>query len=120
MENDKHGQRWASWMLWKIGLSAAEIARQLNQVCGPTPPSNRTVRRWLQEFNEGRDTAEHLPISGRPTTAVTSEMILRCDELIGNDPRITVRELTSELGIGSSAVDSILHDHLHVKKLTAR
>ena len=103
-------------MLWKIALNAAEIDRQLNQVCGPTAPSNRTMRRWLQEFNEGRDTAEHLPISGSPTTAITPEMILRCDDLIGNDPRITVRESASELGIGSSAVDSILHDHLHVKE----
>ena len=120
MENDRHGQRWATWMHWKLGNSGAEISRQLQRVCGSDAPSERTVRNWIQQFVEGRETAERVDTPGRPPTAVTTETISQLEDLIADDPRITVRQMGTVLGIGQSAINTILHEHLHLNKVTAR
>lgn len=120
MENDRHGQHWSTWLLWKEGKSGTEIHQLLQKHCGDGTPTDRTVRRWIQEFSEGRNTAAHLGGAGRPATAVTHENVERVGDLIAEDPRITTREICHQLGIGSGPLDEILHQHLHVNKVSAR
>lgn len=120
MESDTNGQRWATWFLSKEGNNASEIHRRLQLVCMDSAPSVRTVQRWVASFSAGRDSTEDEPRSGRPGQAVTEGNIERAEQLITNDPRITVRELSDSLGISTERVREILHQHLNVNKVTAR
>ena len=119
MENDT-GQRWTTWLLWKEGNSGAEIWRRLEAVWSDSAPSERTVRNWIAQFKEGRNSTEDSSRSGRPATAVSPENIQHAEDLITDNPRITTYELCSSLSIGISAVTTILHEHLNLTKVTAR
>ncbi|OQV14315.1 hypothetical protein BV898_11434 [Hypsibius exemplaris] len=57
---------------------------------------------------------------GRPATAVTPRNIEAVDCYITENPRATWEEIQIEIGIGSAALDIILHHELGLKKLCAR
>ena len=69
---------------------------------------------------EGRQTEDRLEGQGRASTAVSNETIGRIENLITRDQRITVREIASNVEIGHAAIDTILQNHLHVNKVSAR
>lgn len=120
MENDRPGQRWATWMLWKEGVTGAEIVRRLKTVCAEGAPCEKTVYNWLAQFRDGKGNTDDAARSGRPASAVTQENIELVEQLVADDRRITVAELCACVAIGRAAIDTILHEHLHVTKVTAR
>ena len=75
---------------------------------------------WFGEFRMGRQSLEDEPRAGRPHTAVTDENVAAIRKLITEDPHITYREIEATLEIGSTAINTILHEYLQVKKLCAR
>lgn len=58
--------------------------------------------------------------SGRPPTAVTQENVEAVEKLIRENRRITYVELERELGIGSAALQTIIHDRLSIRKRCSR
>lgn len=120
MENDRHGQRWSTWMLARNGMNRADIHRQLVSSCGDGAPSIRTVQHWIKQFSEGRTTADDEERSGRPGTSSTPEIVERIHEMITEDPRITIRMIAYTLGISYGSVSSILHEQLHLNKMACR
>jgi histone-lysine N-methyltransferase SETMAR len=60
-----------------------------------------------------------LPLSGRPSTAVTPVTVQRANSLIRDVRRMTTRELSAILGIGKGSVDKIIHQ-LGYSKVCAR
>ena len=120
MENNKLVHRSITWYLWKREKHAAEIHRELVDVCGDGAPSDRTVRRWLEDFKEGKSSPEDEQSPGRPATATTTENIAVIKNLISDDPRITVTELSTATGNSVGTIWGILHDHLNLSKLTCR
>ncbi|XP_026329038.1 uncharacterized protein LOC113237013 [Hyposmocoma kahamanoa] len=57
---------------------------------------------------------------GRPETAVTAENVWTSEMLVREDPRITYTNIEKILGISSGSVNTILHQHLGVRKLCCR
>ena len=55
-----------------------------------------------------------------PKTAVMSENSNAVRELIMQDRHVTYREKKAFLGISSTSIHSILHEHLAVKKICSR
>ena len=47
-------------------VKPAHIHINVCEVCGENAMSDGTVRKWLREFNEGRDNVHDEPRSGRP------------------------------------------------------
>jgi histone-lysine N-methyltransferase SETMAR len=81
-----------------------------------------TVSCWakrLASSEQGEVYVSDLLRSGRPSTAVTPATMQRPDRRIGNDWRITTRELAAILGIGKESVDKIIHQ-LGYSKVCAR
>ena len=58
--------------------------------------------------------------SGRPLDATDEEMCKKVRDLVYSDRRIQVEEIAQALGISHGSVSTILHDHLGMRKLTAR
>ncbi|CAF1691909.1 unnamed protein product, partial [Adineta ricciae] len=105
---------------WKTGLTSKESHARLITAWGDQAPSDRMVRTWFHEYQQGNLKAEDRPRSGRPRTAVTEEMIDAVRAIIEEDPHSTYQEIQHILDISSASVNSIIHDYLDLHKVCAR
>ena len=105
---------------YKKSLSAEESHTSLVRVFGESAPSRATVGNWFREFSRGRESLEDEPRSGRPVTAVTRENIDATRRMIEEDPHITFSYIEGTLNIGSTAAQTIVHEHLGLTKRCAR
>lgn len=105
---------------FKSSLTPKQCIERLRSAFGDEAPSQTTVYRWHAEFNRSRTTLSDEPREGRPATAVTPANIDAVRELLKQDRRTTYNEIEASLGIGTTAIKTILHDHLAVRKLCAR
>ncbi|MEE4247654.1 MAG: transposase [Kangiellaceae bacterium] len=120
MELNREHLRVLIWYCFKRRLPATEAHEELQDTLEDQAPSFATVTRWYREFRGARGDFADDPRSGRPSTAVTQENIASVQAMIDEDPRVTTAMIGEHVGIGSAAVDSILHSHLKVRKLCAR
>ena len=106
--------------LYLKGKTGKEIHGELADVCGSSAPSYAQVKFWVGEFRRGRTSLEDEARSGRPPDATDEEMCKKVRDLVYSDRRIQVEEIGQALGISHGSISTILHDHLGMRKLTAR
>ncbi|XP_076039471.1 protein GVQW3-like [Oratosquilla oratoria] len=104
-----------------LGKSASAIHAELAQVLGEeSAPGLSTVKRWAVKFREGEAEVSDAPRSGRPRTATTDDNVALVQELLAEDRRLTVQEISLEVGISEGNVWDILHNKLQKRKKCAR
>ena len=108
------------WYCFKRNLTIDQALEELHGVLGEACPSRSSIGAWYAEFRRERQSVEDEPRTGRPPTAVTEENINTVRDLIESDPHITTLQMRNLLSIGLGALETILHQHLKVKKLCAR
>jgi hypothetical protein len=57
---------------------------------------------------------------GRPKSATTPEIIKQVHDMVLDDRRMKVREITETIGISKERVGCTLHEELDMKKICAR
>ena len=119
MESAVQSQREIIFFLYKEGASGADITRRLNNVFGSRGLNKTSVYKWIERFNGGRGDCEDDTRSGRPSTSKTEENMLKVNEMIQNDRRVTVREIAYECGVAKTQVHLMLKA-MNYSKLTAR
>jgi len=92
----------------------------LQQVYGECALKERTVFKWVQRFQEGREDPKDDARSGRPSTSSGNENIDCVRSLMLSDCRLTVRIIAEELGLGKLSIHTILTEHLDMKKVCAK
>jgi histone-lysine N-methyltransferase SETMAR len=105
--------------LTKEGVTPSEIFTRLQAQFGDECLSQPRVFSWVKSFREGQDHVENEPHARRPRT-VNPENVLKIGELIRANRRVTVLELSQEVGISVGSVEEILHNELKVSKVSAR
>jgi histone-lysine N-methyltransferase SETMAR len=115
-----HEQRIVVKFLWKLGKPKHEILHDLVQVYGEHALKQRTVEKWIQLFRQGRESTEDDPRSGRPSTSTSSDCIDAVKALVQDNRKITTREIEEALHISHGSVIEILHDKLHMTKISSR
>ena len=103
-----------------LGFTATEIHRELTTAYGHDTVSFSTVAHWIRRFASGRDSFEDDPRSGRPVTIVTPKNITAVEQLVNDDPHISIDYIASMLGISYGSVDTILRHHLRLRKISSR
>jgi histone-lysine N-methyltransferase SETMAR len=98
----------------------ADIHQRLHNVYGDSAPSLATVKNWAREAKWKRESLEDAPRSGRPATAVIVENVAAVEEWVLEDRRISIHRIADILSIGHNAVQTILHKHLNMTKVSAR
>lgn len=78
------------------------------------------VKHWHHQFKCGRTSVETAPIPGRPQLAIDEDTIWQVEAAISEDHHITVHQLAQDVKVIVGSVDKIIHDHLHMRKLSAR
>ena len=101
-------------------VSPSEIFTRLQAQFGEDCLSKTRVYSWAKEFREGRDRVENQPHPRRPRTSVTPETTEQVEQLILNNRRIAVREISEEVGISIGSAEHIIHQELGFSKVSAR
>lgn len=120
MEDAAKSQRAIIFFLFKEGVKPSEIVQRLQGVFGESAESKSTVYLWVNRFKAGRTSLEDDPRSGRPSTSVNDRTVVAVENLLKADRRITIREISVSVGIGTRQVHEILHERLGVNKVSAR
>ena len=78
------------------------------------------MKSWFNEFNCGRRSPKDKVREGLPKADVVSENSAAVRDLIVQDRHVTYRGIKASLGISSTSIHSILHEHLAVKNICSR
>ena len=101
----------------KEGVGPAAIKQRLD---GEASPSYSTVKEWTKQFRLGRESVEDEPREGRPMEVVTEEIIRHIKEELLSDRQLKLKEISVRLEIPKTVVIWIIHEHLHMKKVSAK
>ena len=105
-----------------LNRAAIDIHTEIVQVVGEEhSPDISTVRRWVRTFQGNRRASvEDMPRSGRPRSSTTQTVVDKVQKLIEEDRRITVEEVSYEIGISVGSAYQILTEKLNKTKKSAR
>ena len=77
-----------------------------------------TIKNWVAQFKRG-DFSTWCALSWTTQNSDTSEIIDQIHELILEDRRISYKSITEQLSISRERVESIIHEDLDMRKLSA-
>lgn len=78
------------------------------------------IYKWNSLFKQGRESIEDDNRPGRPIEATTSDIIEKVEKLVLEDTRLKKKQLAEMVGVSSTTILNILHDHLDMSKVSAR
>ncbi|KAG5328363.1 SETMR methyltransferase, partial [Acromyrmex heyeri] len=90
----------------KLGKSASETFRSMQQVYGSQCLGRTAVFEWHKRFLEGRETLEDDKKSGEP------EMIEKVRDFVANDRNASIKMMEEALNISRETIRTILHEDL--------
>ena len=102
------------------GKTINETEEKLKKYYGDSAPSHGMVHKWFTEFRCGRTSTTDAERPGRPIEVTTEEMVTKIHDIVLEDRREKVREIAKKVSISNECVFNILHEHLGMKKLSAR
>ena len=104
----------------KLGIAVNDIFKELKSALPDNAPSLLTVIRWFNKFRNGNENLEDKHRSGRPITETTPTNIDRIRKVIDNNPWSTYDDIEAETLLSRGTIQTIIHDHLKLKKITSR
>lgn len=121
MENStREKQRYYILVCWKNGKGVDDIHKELVIAEGDKALSKRTIYRWIEAFKIGQLDIEDAPRSGRPCEANTFSNINIIEDLIHDDPHITIESIQQVVPISIGSIENILHNEIFVRKVCAK
>ena len=81
-------------------------------------PSYETVKYWVRKFESGFLSINDSPGEGRPNFVVTEDSVCQVKTLVLEDLQVKQLAAITKMSVGS--IETILHDHPHVSKVSAR
>ena len=118
--NEKNEQRVCIKFCVKLGKSATETFEMLRQAFHDHALGRTQVFEWHARFKSGRESVEDDERSGRPVTSRTPENVNKISELIHEDRRQTINELSALVGIGYGVCQEILTEDLNMRRIAAK
>lgn len=98
--------------LFLKGKSRAEIKVDLDAMYGGASPSLATIKRWFNEFKNGRTSVFDEDRPGRPNEVTTEKNIEKIHDMILADRRLKLREMAESCGLSLERVQNIVVNHL--------
>lgn len=103
-----------------LEVNPTDIHGELVRAHGSDVLSYSMVQQWSKKTNDGIMEIEDKPRSGRPVTALTEENIEEVSRVIEEDPHATYDDIQEETGLSRGTIQTIIHDHLKLRKVTSR
>jgi len=92
----------------------------LQQAYGEDCLSRTQCYEWYQRFKSGRTSIEDYPTSGRPSSSTGDDHIEKVRSVIRENLRLTIREVSEEVGICKSSCHTILTEKLKMHRVAAK
>ncbi|XP_029641057.1 protein GVQW3-like [Octopus sinensis] len=102
------------------GMAPSEIHEDMLRSLTDNAPSYATVKRWVNEFQHGRESVEDDPRPGRPPTATIGDNVDLALGMIMQDRRISCHQIAERLGISAERADNSVTKELGFSKVSAR
>lgn len=118
--SDYIGQRYCIKFCVKNGFSPTETFKMLEKCFGDECISRTTFFDWHKLFREGREQVEDETRAPKPSTSTDPGHINQIKDLILENRRLTIRDLVDIVGISYGSVQTILKDHLHLRRVAPR
>lgn len=118
--SDYIGQRYCIKFCVKNGFSPTETFKMLEKCFGDECISRTTFFDWHKLFREGREQVEDVTRAPKPSTSTDPGHINQIKDLILENRRLTIRDLVDIVGISYGSVQTILKDHLHLRRVAPR
>ncbi|CAI9721358.1 Hypothetical predicted protein [Octopus vulgaris] len=99
------------------GMNLSEVYEDMVRTLTNNAPSYATVKRWVNEFQRGRESVEDDPTLERPPTATTKDNIDLALGMIMQDHRISCCQISERLGISTERADYIVTKELVFSKV---
>jgi transposase len=108
----------------KFCLEVAEIFTETfqmsKQAYGEDCLSRTQYYKWYQHFKSGRMYTEDNPRTGRPSTSMDDDHVDKMRAVIPGKGRLTVHEVSEEVGITKSLCHTILSEILEMHRVAAK
>ena len=102
------------------GKSPSVIFEEMFSVYEEECPSYETVKYYVRKFKSGFLSIHDSPREGCPNFVVTEDSVCQVKILVLEDRRVTVQQLTAITKMSVGSIETALHDHLHMSKVSAR
>ena len=102
------------------GKSIKETEEKLAKYYKESAPSHGIVHKWFTEFRGGRIGPSNAERPGRPEEVTSQEMIDKIHDIVLNDRRLKVRQISETVNISVGRAWHISHECLGMRKLSAR
>ena len=97
----------------------SETKKKLDKYYPDSAPLIGMIHKWFSEFCCGRTSTSDAERSGRPKEVTTPEVVQKIYEIMNNHC-MKLREVADIVNISYECVYNIIHEELHMKKLSAR
>ncbi|EGI63823.1 FLJ37770-like protein [Acromyrmex echinatior] len=104
----------------KLGKSASETFRSMQQIYDSQCLGRAAVFEWHKRFLEGKETLEDDKKSGQPILVRTPEMIEKVRDFVANDRNASLKMMEEALNINRERIRTILHEDLGKTKVCAK
>jgi histone-lysine N-methyltransferase SETMAR len=101
-------------------LSTKVIHAEMVNILGDNAVSHSLVKKWVARFKSGNESTKDGARTGRPTSSVNEDHVKQVESMVLNDRRVTVRHVAETLRISIGSAETILTNHLSMKKVSAR
>ena len=118
--NDKFEQRANVKFCVKLGKTATETLNLLREAYGPEAVGRTQCFEWHRRFQSGRSSLEDDERSGRPSTSITQENVLRIRELVHEDRRRSIDDFANIVGVSYGSAQAILTSELNMRRVAAK
>lgn len=113
-------KRVAILVQFQLHKTPHQIIQDLQSALGVQAPSQAMVYKYIQRFRSGHYDLDDEEREGRPPSVIVPETVDAVKTLMDEDRRITVREIQQTLRISNGTVNTIVHEYLGMRKVSAR
>ncbi|XP_064100988.1 protein GVQW3-like [Macrobrachium nipponense] len=113
-------QRYCIKFCYKLGDTQVQTIQKIQQAFGDEAMGITQIKEWYNRFKQGQTSVESKPRSGRPSTSRNEEFIENVRRIVEDDRRITINEITEEVGISTGSVHTILTEDLAMRRVSAK
>jgi transposase len=120
MESSEIEQRTNMTCCFKLGKTATETHEMVVRVYGDAAVSRKAVYKWRERFRGGAESAEGGQRSGRPSTSTIDENVSKINEMIRENRKLTIRQISNALNISFASMQLVLTKNLNIRRVSAK
>ncbi|XP_064098152.1 protein GVQW3-like [Macrobrachium nipponense] len=113
-------QRCCIKFCYKLGDTQVQTIQKIQQTFGDEAMGITQIKEWYNRFKIRQTSVESKPWSGRPSTSRNKEFVENVRRIVEDDCRITINEITEEVGISSGSVHTILTEDLVMRRVSVK